>query len=196
MTIDNNPISRIENLVIQELGSELLIYDLELNKAYSLNETSTLVWQMCDGQCSIADINRQLNSRLKTPFSEAIVWLALDQLRKNDLLINGEKIDSQFNGLSRREVIKSVGFASMVALPLISSLVAPKAVSAQSVCTAPGMGGAGAMFGTCLDVSEAVCLTNCNGPFSGVSLICCSGAATAENCTPSGANVFCNCFCT
>jgi hypothetical protein len=36
------PISRQQNIVVQDLGSEVLIYDLTINKAFCLNETSAL----------------------------------------------------------------------------------------------------------------------------------------------------------
>ena len=43
------PKARKENLVVQESNGEVLIYDLDTNKAFCLNETSALVWQACDG---------------------------------------------------------------------------------------------------------------------------------------------------
>ncbi len=44
------PTQRKAELVIQELNGEVLIYDLGRNKAFSLNETSALVWQACNGE--------------------------------------------------------------------------------------------------------------------------------------------------
>lgn len=201
MTLRNNPVSRSEDVVVQELNGEVLIYDLQINKAFSLNETSTLVWQLCDGNNSVADISRQVETKLVTPFGEAVAWLALNELRKNKLLTNMETIDVQFNGLTRREVIRQIGLTSMIALPVISALVAPKATSAQSpaaACTAPAMGTTGAMFGGCLNINAAACLADCNAPlpFSAVSLVCCTGMATAESCTPVAGSVSCVCTCT
>ena len=37
------PKARVSDLVIQESGNELLIYDLKTNKAQSLNETSARI---------------------------------------------------------------------------------------------------------------------------------------------------------
>ena len=124
------PLARKNDIVVQELKGETLIYDLKSSKAYCLNETSALVWQLCDGTRTIFEVSDALSVRLKTLISEEFVWLALDQLDKDGLL-EGE-IENRFAGLSRREVIRKVGFASVVGLPIVSSVVAPPASMAQS----------------------------------------------------------------
>src|SRR5437868_1324761 len=132
-----NPKARQNNIVIQPLKDELLVYDLKIHKAYCLNETSALVWNLCDGNNSVSDISRELSRKLKSHVSEDFVWLALNELKEDDLLDNGQEIAIKFDGLSRREIIRKVGLASMIALPVISSLVAPAAAMAQS-CRAVG----------------------------------------------------------
>lgn len=37
-------------LIVQEAGDELLIYDLQINKAYCLNQTAAMVFQDCGGK--------------------------------------------------------------------------------------------------------------------------------------------------
>lgn len=128
----NNPISRQEELVVQELKGEILIYDLRTDKAFCLNETSGLVWQMCDGTRSAAEISRELSSQLNTKIGEDVVWLALDLLKKENLLSNADNVKPDFGGVTRREAIKKAGLASMIALPVIASLIAPTAAMAQS----------------------------------------------------------------
>lgn len=132
MKSGHNPLSRKENIVIQEFANEILIYDLSKNKAYCLNETSSMVWQECDGTKNVSEISQTLAKKLKANISEDIVWLALSQFKKDNLLSNNEEMISEFDGLSRREIVKRIGFASMVALPIISSVVAPTALHAQS----------------------------------------------------------------
>jgi hypothetical protein len=132
----NHPIGRKDNLVVQNMDGEILIYDLNINKAFCLNETSALIWQECDGSKSVAQISESISRKLNSPLNEDFVWLALDQLKEEKLIANSEEIAPNFNGMSRREVIKKVGLASVVALPLVSGLVAPPAVAASSVCVA------------------------------------------------------------
>lgn len=128
----NNPKSRKENIVVQDFAAEVLIYDLKINKAFCLNETSKLVWQLCDGNHSVSEINHNLNQKLKTEIPEDLVWIALDQLKRDNLLEKSENFEINFNGLDRRQIIKKIGLASMVILPVVSSVVAPGAVAAAS----------------------------------------------------------------
>ena len=74
---------------------------------------------------------------MKSLVNEDFVLLALDQLNNDGLLAEGFKQNDRFGGLSRREVIRKVGISSMVALPIVSSIAAPKAAAAQSVCVVP-----------------------------------------------------------
>lgn len=134
MKFDDKPLSRKVDIVIQELEKEVLIYDLKKNKAYCLNQTSAMVWQECDGTKTIGEITEVLNKRLKTHVSEDIIWLALKQFKNDDLLDNKKEFLSDFDKLSRREIVRRIGFASAVALPILSSIIAPSAVNAQSAC--------------------------------------------------------------
>ena len=61
------------------------------------------------------------------------------KLKKNKIIEDDQSFVSPFAGMSRREAIRKVGLASMIALPVISSLVASTAAMAQSSsCVATG----------------------------------------------------------
>jgi hypothetical protein len=45
----HKPEARKDGLVIQDLPEEILVYDLNTNKAHCLNQTAAYVWQACDG---------------------------------------------------------------------------------------------------------------------------------------------------
>jgi hypothetical protein len=120
------PKARTENLVEQNLGTEILIYDLNIHKAFNLNETSSIVYKACDGKASFDELKRQYK------FTDDFIFLALDELKKNNLLANNTSYQSPFSGTNRREVIKRVGLATMFALPLITGLIAPTAAQAAS----------------------------------------------------------------
>jgi hypothetical protein len=122
------PLARKEGLVIQEMPGEVLVYDLATNKAHCLNETAALVWNYCDGSNSVADITRLFGNQSGKPVEENLVWLAIDQLNENNLL--AQELKADFNGQTRRDVIKKVGLAAVIALPMVSSLVAPTAALA------------------------------------------------------------------
>lgn len=128
----SKPTARKSDIVMQEIDGETLIYDLISNKAFNLNHTSAMVWTLCDGTRTAADIAKNMSGRLDSVVNEDFVWLALEQLKKDNLLEDSTEIIVPFEGLSRREVIRKVGLASLVALPVVASLVAPTAVQAQS----------------------------------------------------------------
>ena len=134
MSSKNKPLSRKEDIVVQELDGEVLIYDLRANKAFCLNETSALIWQACDGDKDVPQLADFVANRLNLKANEDLVWLALDQLKKEKLIDNMPAADGRFAGMSRREVIKKVAVGSMIAIPIVSGLVAPPAYAAGSVC--------------------------------------------------------------
>ena len=127
-----NPVSRKSNVVESELEKELLVYDLTVNKAFCLNQTSALVYGLADGTKTAAEISRAISVKLKTTVSEDLVWLALDGLKKDDLLENADVLTDHFAGLTRREAVKKVGLASMVMLPFITSIITPQSATAAS----------------------------------------------------------------
>lgn len=199
----NVPKTRNENIVVQEMEDEVLIYDLMTNKAFCLNETSAMIFQLCDGKNSVAEIADLMSIKLKTLVSEDLVWLALDKLKQDDLLENGESFEIDFKGLNRRQVIKKVGLASMIALPVVASMIAPTAAMSASAsnctaCTAPSQ----CSSNNCLNNVCSVGTTNSFAPntqlgaaFSVPSATC--TALAAANCC-SGNRIWfvtLNCFC-
>jgi hypothetical protein len=128
----NLPKSRDSGVVMQDCEKEILIYDLKTNKAYCLNETSALVYELCNGKNTVAEISNLISKKLNQPVTEDLVWLALDSFKKNNLLEQSEQFEINFDNLSRRQVIRKIGLGSMVMLPLISWVVAPTSAQAQS----------------------------------------------------------------
>lgn len=127
------PQSRKADIVILELDGEVLIYDEKIDKAFNLNKTSALVWELCDGKHSLSDISRLLGEKLNADVDDGLVWLALEQLRQENLIENEVALPDSLVGLSRRQAIRKVGLAAAITLPFISSLVAPTPLHAQSV---------------------------------------------------------------
>ncbi|NJM52004.1 MAG: PqqD family protein [Blastocatellia bacterium] len=75
------PSMRTANLVVKELSNEILIYDLEKNKAFCLNETARLIMDECDGVKSIDEAAESLNRKLKAGISEEMIWMVIEQLK-------------------------------------------------------------------------------------------------------------------
>ena len=148
------PKARKSGLVVQDLNGETLIYDLDTHRAVCLNQTSALVWQNCDGTNTVSDISGVLAGELKNPASEDLIWLALDQLKKENLIENSDELERKFEGMTRREAVRKVGMASLIALPVVAALSAPTMAQTGTVCGRTCNGN-----GQC----AAPC-PNCNGP--------------------------------
>lgn len=132
------PTARKSGLVIQEVPDEVLVFDLESNKAHCLNNTAAMVWRSCDGKMSVPEIAKFIGNQTGKAVDDDMVWLAIDQLNENRLLeISPE---SPLKGQTRREVIKKIGLASMIAIPVVASLVAPQSALANLSCTCTSSG--------------------------------------------------------
>jgi hypothetical protein len=119
------PRARKIDLLVRELPDELLVYDLLTNKALCLNQTSALVWKYCDGARPVSEIAGLLGKELKLPIDEKLVWYALSELQRNKLLDQADTPPALKQKISRREIVRALGVATVVAVPLITSIVAP-----------------------------------------------------------------------
>ncbi len=129
------PRARQDELVVEELPDETLVYDLKRHKARCLNRTAALVWQRCDGQTSVAEVAALLEEQLAAPTDEAVVWMALDRLGRAHLLSEPVTLPADRARYSRREVLRTLRRVAGISLllPVIESIVAPRA-AAQASC--------------------------------------------------------------
>ena len=132
------PMARKAGLIVEQLPDEVLVYDLDQDRAHCLNQTAAFVWQRCDGRTTTTQIARLLGKKLSTNVDERIVWLALDQLESNNLLTRRPTAPPTLAGMNRRQMVRALGLAAVVAVPVVTSIVAP--TPAQAVTC----GGAGA----------------------------------------------------
>ena len=137
--MQTQPEARPDGLIIRELDNEILIYDTEKNKAHCLNDTAALVWKQCDGQSTAAEISRRLSDQVGTKVDERVVWFALKQFDRDHLLEEKVTVPAPLlmAGLNRREMVRVLGLAAVIAVPLVTSIVAPTAVQAAT-CLPPG----------------------------------------------------------
>ena len=128
-----HPTARHDGLVIRELPEELLVYDSETHEAHCLNETAAAVWKQCDGRTSVPEIAAKLSATPGKDIDEDedVVWLALEDLWKRDLLVGAPAPDDEA-AMSRSQLLRRGGIAAAVAVPVVMSVVAPKAAHAAT----------------------------------------------------------------
>lgn len=169
-------LARRDDLVVQELQDEVLIYDLKRHKAVCLNKTAALVWNHCDGQTTVTKMAGLLQQEAGSPVHEDVVWYALDKLGRADLL-EERLMPPDGVSLSRRRMVRKLGLGAMLAIPAVISLVAPtvaqtittvvtsKRVADGTCNTPPGPPpNPNCVFDTCCTGSNRLCLST--GPGS------------------------------
>ena len=129
------PRAKRSKLVVRELADETLVYEVEGHRAHCLNRTAALVWGFCDGRNTVSRIAEKVGERLCARVPEEVVRLALEQLADRELLAPGEVTPALGNAVSRRTMMRRLGLAAAVALPLVTSIISPTPVMAQSPCT-------------------------------------------------------------
>ena len=112
------PIARQEQLIIEEILDETIIYDLRRNRAHSLNRTAAFVWRHCDGRTGVRALARLL--------------------AKARLLDVSPTPPGPSATYSRRAVMQTLGSVGRVALvlPVVHSILTPLAAQAQSCIAA------------------------------------------------------------
>lgn len=130
--MDTFPQARKDGLVIQELPDELLVYDERRNKAHCLNRTAALIWKQCNGHRDVAAISTQVSRSLGATVSEEAVWFALSQFKRDHLLEENLTLPPSLSGMNRRQMVRTLGLAAVVAVPLVTSIVAPTPAQAAT----------------------------------------------------------------
>ena len=152
------PRARTNRLVTRNLGDELLVYDLERHKAYCLNRTAMQVFRHCDGKTTIPDMARRIGDALGMPVDEQVIRLGLVRLAKAHL-VDGTVRPTILN--SRRDMLRTLGRAAVVVIPLVTAISVPTSAQAASGCLANGM--------PCVTNNQC-CSHNCQ--MTGTSFVC------------------------
>jgi hypothetical protein len=129
------PQARTNQLVTRDLGDELLVYDLERHKAFCLNQVARQVFRHCDGKTTIPAMALRIGDTLGASIDEQTIRLGLVRLEKAHLLDAplGLVLHS-----SRRDMLRTLGRAAVVAVPLVTALTVPRSAQAASCFTPPG----------------------------------------------------------
>jgi len=178
------PKIKTNGLVVQELDNELLVYDLATNQACCLNQAAIQVMECCDGQTK-ADA-----AAVRLGMPEDMLWGTLERFRNAGLL--EDKFDEPLasNTVSRRRMLQQAA-ALGIAMPIISSLVAPSALDAASCVgqNQPCTGSSSSQCcpgGTCVNTESGPTGFTCVGcvaigaPCTIGGTACCAGAVCIQ----------------
>ena len=133
VTTPQAPRRILNDISVQQIGTEVLVYDPRRHKAFCLNPSSSVIWRLADGMHTIAEISAAASAELGAPVSEEFVIFALEELRQDGLIEptpNAEPMSS----ISRRALLQKLGAGGAMLLPAIAAIVAPTAAQAYSGC--------------------------------------------------------------
>lgn len=175
------PRAREDELVIEEFGDELLIYDSSQKRAHSLGPVAASVWRACDGSADAEALAERLD------LSETEVRHALSELDALELLesrgitvLMSDESSESGAGITRRQLtMRSVkAGAAVVAVPLV-----------YSVNVSPAMATLTPIPFQCEVYTVQSCGTSdACGHIAGCCC-CCQGGGSCKTC---GATAFCN----
>lgn len=180
------PLARSDELIIEELEDEVLVFDKKNNRAHCLSGSAARVWRACDGSSDPEMLAEALDLDVDT------VSAAFDELESAELFERGlEVFESNGNGngnghgITRRQLGKrsaQVGGAVMAA-PLILSITAPTALATATppnfFCEIFTTGACGASTG-CGSIAGCCC---CNSGCPGAGS--CKACSSVATCTTS-----------
>ena len=185
------PLGRSRDLIVEELGDELLVYDMEADRGHCLSPTAARVWRRCDGRTPPEGLSAQLG------LDQDAVDRALEELAACELLEAAPEptVVPAGNGATRRELASKVVKVGAVAAaaPLIVSVAAPTPAQAQTLAfcaqfdITPGCGLC-QRAGCCCCTPAGGVDKRCVPPTAAGIAICCaefgSGTNFAAGCPP------------
>jgi Coenzyme PQQ synthesis protein D (PqqD) len=128
------PLARSEELVVQALDEETLVYDQKNHQAHCLGKLASLVWRHCDGRSSLDAVAERIHRQWSIPADHEMVQLALQELAEADLLQERPLQPENGRRFSRRQLAARLGggAAAFLLAPLITSLTTRSALAQAS----------------------------------------------------------------
>lgn len=178
--------TRVSEVIEQPVDDDIVVYGLSNDDVHLLNATSAAVWRRCDGESTVDEITASVAEELGAPVGTDVVWAALAELDRAGLLVDHIEAPTR---LSRRQLMKRLAIAA-VAVPVVTSIVAPTAAAAASSCTPNGSScslSSDCCSGFCNPATE-----QCANPQQGcgqsdavceTGVECCSGTCLGGFCT-------------
>ena len=159
------PAARKDGLLVEQVGGESVVYDLNTKDVHRLNPLAAAVFAHCDGQTPAAGLAPLAEESLGEPVSSDDVSAALTQLQENALLETPPLL--VHDGLSRRSLMQKSALAGAAAFatPLITSIAAPTAAMAlngiPTGCTGCGKNSDCVSNHCCQQVAGKQCNQSC-----------------------------------
>lgn len=123
--------TRVDDLIVERCGSELVVFAPVAHEAHALNQTASLIFDLCDGVTTPAQMVAALHDA-GLPADTAIVNLALAELAESSLVVLDDR--PRELGVSRRAVIRRLGLSAtaIAMLPVVDTILVQPAAAQTS----------------------------------------------------------------
>jgi Coenzyme PQQ synthesis protein D (PqqD) len=127
---------RVEGLQLERAADEILAVKTATMEAHALNQSASVVFDLCDGKTSKSEMADEIRRRTGLPADEEIVDLALAELVDAGLVVLDDPEPQ--STITRRSLVRrlSLSASAMMMLPVVETIVVPPA-SAQGPATPP-----------------------------------------------------------
>jgi hypothetical protein len=130
------PLARADDLLVERVNNELVVYDLDSKEAHCLKPLAASVFNRSDGETAVTEMVAGVEAELVRPVTEGEILEAVAQLEQIRLLEAPSLLVLDSNGgISRREMMRRMGYAGAAATAgtaLVTSIAAPTALAACS----------------------------------------------------------------
>lgn len=126
--------TQVDDLIVERCGSELVVFAPAAQEAHALNQTASLIFDLCDGVTTRAQMVTALQD-VGLPADTAIVNLAVTELAEASLVTLDD--DPPQLGVSRRAVIRRLGLSAtaIAMLPVVDTIFVQSAAAQGSGTT-------------------------------------------------------------
>ena len=117
------PRARRSGFLLRPVGDQLVVFDQARQRLHVLSRTAAVVWRLCDGERTVAELIEAVGRELGVPADESLITLALQQLDEAQLLeVHLARAPGE-DSVSRREMLHrtAAALAAGVLLPTITS---------------------------------------------------------------------------
>jgi hypothetical protein len=111
------------HLIVEALGTELVIFDRNTNKAHMLDPRAAAIWNAARDGCPVEDLVGLVEGDTVED-RRRVAHLAISELERAGLLSSTVPVRE------RRQLLKSLG--AVAALPMVVSILAPTSAAAAS----------------------------------------------------------------
>lgn len=129
---------RHNDLLSEQLEGQHVIYDAANQTVHGLNSTLSWVWSRCDGSRTVEDLIAAMQGETGLDDTRSLVTSGLKQLAEANLL-EPESVD--LNALRTESCVVSrraaVAAGVSIAVPVMSSVLAPTPAAAKSAAEKP-----------------------------------------------------------